>query len=92
MEKDLEHGPGQDPNPTLQNLLEEVRDIKSLILNLDAKLDHELKTRVMDHKELTDIVTLQQTKLISLDRANKELQEQNRLLQNNLLNTQKDLL
>ena len=92
IEKDSEHGHGHDTNPILQDLLEELRDIKNSILSVDAKLDHELNTRVKDHKELADIVTSQQTKLKSLDTANKELQEQNRLLQNNLLNAQKDLL
>ena len=83
---------GQDLNLTLQSLLEELRDIKSSILDLDAKLDRELNTKATDHKELTETVTAQQTKLIALDRANKELQEQNRTLQSDLLNAQKDLL
>ena len=45
-----------------------------------------------EHKELADTVSTQHIKIKSLDTANKELKEQNRLLQNNLLNTQKDLL
>ena len=92
IEKDPDHGHEQDTNPILQDLLEELRDIKKSILSLDTKLNRELNTRVKEHKELTDIVATQHIKIKSLDTANKELKEQNRLLQNNLLNTQKDLL
>ena len=45
-----------------------------------------------EHKELADIVATQHIKIKPLNTANKDLKIQNRLLQNNLLNTQKDLL
>ena len=79
-ENDPDHGHEQDTTPTLQVLLEELRDIKKSILNLDSKLNRELNTRVKEHKELADIVTTQHSKIKSLDTANKELKEQNRLL------------
>ena len=89
---DLEHGHEHNTNPILQDLLEALRDIKKSILNLDAKLNRELNTRVKEHKEFTDIVATQHAKIKSLDTANKELKEQNRILQNNLLNTEKEML
>ena len=92
LESDLEHGHGHDTNPILQDLLETLRDIKKSIGNLDEKLDRELNTREKEHRELTEKLASQHAKIKSLDTANKELKEQNRIIQNNLLNTQKEML
>ena len=67
-------------------------DIKKSTVNLDEKLDCELNTREKEHKELTEKLASQHAKIKSLDTANKELKEQNRIIQNNLLNTQKEML
>ena len=87
----LEHG-YDNTNPILQELLTTLRDIQKSIVDLDGKLDRELNTREKEHTELNEKLTTQQIKIKSLETANKELKEENKIIQNNLLNMQKELL
>ena len=87
-----EHSQEHDTNPILQELLATLRDIQKSIVNLEGKLDWELNTREKEHKELHEKLSTQQTTIKSLEITNKELKEQNRIIQNNLLNTQKEML
>ena len=73
----------------LETLLEELKDIKSSIQNLNAKIDHELTSRATDYKDLSDIVSAQHNQLTTLNKANEELKDQNRKLQIKVLNAQK---
>ena len=77
---------------SLQTLLNELKDIKHTILNLDVKIDKELASRTMDYKQINETLTTQKAQIAMLDRENKELQDQNRTLQNELLDAQKEML
>ena len=46
----------------------------------------------MDYKEINETVTTQKVQIAMLDKENKELQDQNRTLQNELLDAQKEML
>ena len=86
-----EHG-HDNTNPILQELLTTLKDIQKSIVELDGKLDRELNTREKEHKELNEKLTTQQATIKSLEIVNKELKEENRKVQINLTNTQKELL
>ena len=76
----------------LHTLLEELKEIKSSIQNLNDKLDHELTTRAADYKSLHNMVTSQHDQIKILTKANEDLSEQNRKLLNEVVNSQTELL
>ena len=79
-------------NMPLHTFLEELKEIKSSIQNLNDKLDHELTTRAVDHKSLHNMVTSQHDQIKILTKANEDLSEQNRKLLNEVVNSQTELL
>ena len=76
----------------LHTLLEELKEIKSSIQNLNNKLDQELTTRTTDYKSLNNMITAQHDQVKLLTKTNEDLKEQNRKLQNEVLNSQTDML
>ena len=79
-------------NMPLHTLLEELKEIKSSIQNLNDKLDQELTTRATNYKTLHSMVTSQHNQIKLLTKANENLNEQNRKLQIEVVNTQTDML
>ena len=79
-------------NMPLHTLLEELKEIKSSIQNLNDKLDHKLTTRAADYKSLHNMVTSQHDQIKILTKANEDLNEQNRKLLNKVVNSQTELL
>lgn len=61
-------------------------------MSLDTKLDKELAKGSAEHKEITESITIQKRQINSLERENKRLSDQNSKLQNDILNTQREML
>ena len=76
----------------LHTLLEELKEIKTSIQQLNDKLDHELTTRADKYRSLQDMVTSQHDQIIALTKAKEDLSEQNRKLENEVINSQTELL
>ena len=79
-------------NMPLHTLLEELKESKSSIQNLNNKLDQELTTRATDYKNLHSMVTSQCNEVKLLTKANEDLKEQNRKLQIKVTKSQTDML
>ena len=70
----------QDDTCFLNNpLLQELKEIKQTLLNLNTKIEtshQDLSTRMIDNKELKDLLTLQNEKLAMLTTENTDLKAQ----------------
>ena len=76
----------------LHTLLEELKEIKISIQQLNEKLDHELITRADEYRSLQDTITSQHDQITKLNKAKDDLIEQNRKLENEVVNSQTELL
>ena len=59
---DTNQSPQQDTNSSDNPLLQELKEIKETLLKLNTKIEtshQELSTRMIDHKELKDLITSQ---------------------------------
>ena len=76
----------------LHTLLEELKEIKTSIQQLNDKLDHELTTRADEYRSLQDTITSQHDQITKLNKAKDDLIEQNRKLENEVVKSQTELL
>ena len=76
----------------LHTLLEELKEIKKSIQQLNDKLDQELTTRADEYRSLQDTITSQHDQITKLNKAKDDLIEQNRKLKNEVVNSQTELL
>ena len=73
---------------TINSLLCKLKDIKDMILKLDAKVKsnhHDLSYRVADFSEVKELLTLQNDKIAMLYSKTKELKSQNSTLEKEIL-------
>ena len=76
----------------LHTLLEELKEIKTSIQQLNDKLDHELTTRADEYRSLQETITSQHDQITKLNKTNDDLIEQNRKLENEVIKAQTEML
>ena len=86
----------QDDTCSLNNpLLQELKEIKQTLLNLNTKIEtshQDLLTRMIDNKELKELLTLQNDKLAMLSTENTDLKAQIAKLEKEAIEMQEEML
>ena len=85
----------QDTSTSNNPLLQELKEIKETLLKLNTKIEtshQELSTRMIDNKELKDLLTLQNEKLVMLSTENMDLKAHIAHLKKQVVETQEETL
>ena len=72
---DIDHPHQDDTYPLNNPFLQELKEIKQTLLNLNTKIEtshQDLSTRMIDNKELKDLLTTQNDKIAMLYTENTE--------------------
>ena len=90
------HHNDKDEQPILSNsLLHELKEIKNTLLNLDAKIEsshQNLSSRIIDNKEMKELLAAQNNKIVMLYNKNKELKSQINKLKKETIEEQEEAL
>ena len=93
--QDIDH-PHQEDHSSLNNpLLQESKEIKQTLLNLNTKIKtshQDLSTRMIDNKEMKELLTAQNDKIAMLYIENKDLKTQIIKFEKEALETQEEVL
>ena len=93
--QDTNHLPQQDTNSSDNPLLQELKEIKETLLKLNTKIEtshQELSTRMIDNKELKDLITSQNEKLKMLFTENMDLKAHISHLEKQVVEMQEETL
>ena len=88
--------PIEEGQPTLStSLLQKLKEIKNTLVNLDPKIEsshQDLSSRMIDNKEIKDLLSAQNDKITMLYKENKELKRHITKLKKESLEMQEELL
>ena len=93
--QDTNHLPQQVTNNSNNPVLQELKEIKETLLNLNTKIEtshHELSNRMIDNQELKDLITSQNEKLTMLSTENMDLKAHIAHLEKQVVETQEETL
>ena len=93
--QDTNHLPQQVTNNSNNPVLQELKEIKETLLNLNTKIEtshHELSNRMIDNQELKDLITSQNEKLTMLSTENMELKAHIAHLEKQVVETHEETL
>ena len=93
--RDINHLQQDDTHSSNNSLLQELKEIKETLLNLSTKIEtshQDLSARMIDNKELKDLLTLQNEKLVTLSTENTDLKAQIAHLEKQVLEMQEEML
>ena len=93
--QDTNQLPQQDTNSSNNPVLQELKEIKETLLKLNTKIEtshQELSNRMIDNKELKDLITSQNEKLTMLSTENTDLKAHIAHLEKQVVETQEETL